>query len=193
MVVAGSDSTLLTVCEHGYGKRTPFGPGQLDDEESDVETDTDVSGDGEDEATASLSGNMRYRRQKRGGKGLRDIRTSERNGNVIGSLAVVDGDDVLMISAAGKIQRIHVSDISVIGRNTQGVRIMKLDDSDRLVGVARIPAEVVDEDEDDAAPPAPAADDNGAPEAQADAGNGAAEPPSDAKPDGDAEAGNGEA
>ncbi|MEW4531078.1 DNA gyrase subunit A [Maioricimonas sp. JC845] len=198
MVVAGGDSTLLTVCEHGYGKRTPFGPGQLDDEESDVETDTDVSGDGEDEATASLSGNMRYRRQRRGGKGLRDIRTSERNGNVIGTLAVVDGDDVLMISAAGKIQRIHVSDISVIGRNTQGVRIMKLDDSDRLVGVARIPAEVADEDDGEVDAPASPAADNGAPETQADGENGAAEPtseerPSDAKPDDDAEAGNGEA
>ncbi|QDU38704.1 DNA gyrase subunit A [Maioricimonas rarisocia] len=185
MVVAG-DSTLLTVCENGYGKRTPFGPGQLDDEEAEVETDaeSDVSGDGDDEAVAALSGNMRYRRQKRGGKGLRDIRTSERNGKVIGSLAVVDGDDVLMISAAGKIQRIRVADISVIGRNTQGVRIMTLDESDRLVGIARIPAEVADEEDDDVVVP-PSTEANGAAELTAEQ---EADDASDSAADGNGEA-----
>ncbi|MFG0333756.1 MAG: DNA gyrase subunit A [Maioricimonas sp. JB049] len=181
MVVAG-DSTLLTVCEHGYGKRTPFGPGQLDDEDTDVENDaeTDGNGNGEDETVTTLSGNMRYRRQRRGGKGLRDIRTSDRNGKVIGTLAVVDGDDVLMISAAGKIQRVHVTDISVIGRNTQGVRIMKLDESDRLVGVARIPAEVADEEDDDDVV-SPSTESNGAAEP-------GAEQQADEAGDGDGEA-----
>ena len=91
---------------------------------------------------------MRYRVQKRGGKGLRDIKTTNRNGKVIGTLAVEDGDDVLLMSAQGKIQRIRAADISTIGRNTQGVTIMKMDDEDQIVSIARIPAEVADDDEE---------------------------------------------
>jgi DNA gyrase subunit A len=160
MVVAEPDATLLTVCEHGYGKRTPFGLGILegDDTESDAtaESDTDESTteslSGETEATAdsadvtesaSARTNMRYRRQKRGGTGLRDIKTTERNGRVIGILALHDADHVLMVSTSGKIQRILASDVSQIGRNTQGVRIMTLDEGDALASIARIPAETV--------------------------------------------------
>ena len=109
---------------------------------SSAETGDDSNGD---ESEAGASSNMRYRRQKRGGKGLRDIKTTKRNGPVIGTLCVHDGDDVLMISASGKIQRIRAADISVIGRNTQGVRIMTLDDGDTLVQIGRIPAEVTDD------------------------------------------------
>lgn len=158
MVVAEEDLTLLTVCENGYGKRTPFGAGELDsasEDETDaatgeapVETATAGEADSSDEeSTASTSSGMRYRRQKRGGKGVRDIKTTSRNGNVIGVLAVTDGDDILMISTSGKIQRIRAADINVIGRNTQGVRIMRLDNDDKLVSLARIPAEVTDESE----------------------------------------------
>ena len=150
MVVASEDRTLLTACENGYGKRTPFGVGDLDDETPDVEDAADESAsEGEDETTATSS-TMRYRRQKRGGKGVRDIKTTKRNGPVISILSVEEGDDVLMITTSGKIQRIRVEDISIIGRNTQGVRIMTLDDDDKLAGIARIPAEVADEDEPDA-------------------------------------------
>ena len=95
-----------------------------------------------DEAAAGYSGNQRYRRQRRGGKGLRDIRTTERNGKVIDIIAVADDDEVIMITARGKIQRVHASDISQIGRNTQGVRIIRLDEEDTLVSLARIPADV---------------------------------------------------
>ncbi len=156
MVVAEEGATLLTACENGYGKRTPFGPGELADEEDEEAPESGVPSaeegpEGEEAEAAApgsaLSSNMRYRRQKRGGKGLRDIKTTPRNGPVIGTLCVHDGDDVLMISASGKIQRIRAADISVIGRNTQGVRIMTLDEGDKLVQIARIPAEVVDADE----------------------------------------------
>ncbi len=155
MVVAEPEATLLTICEHGYGKRTPFGPGVLDDDDSDAESSTDESSSAEPEATAESEpapvepseiiprGNMRYRRQKRGGKGLRDIKTTTRNGRVIGILALHQDDHVLMISTSGKIQRILASDVSIIGRNTQGVRIMTLDEGDALASIARIPAETV--------------------------------------------------
>lgn len=152
MVIADEEQTLLTVCERGYGKRTPFGRADLDvvsDSEPADENaeETPAAMDDSDSDDESSSSNMRYRRQRRGGKGLRDIKTSERNGPVIGVVSVEDGDDVLLMSASGKIQRIRAADIRVIGRNTQGVRVMRLDDDDRLVSVARIPAEVVDEND----------------------------------------------
>jgi len=156
MVVAEEDGTLLSCCENGYGKRTPFGVGSFDDDEStgdDASSSRDEAtssdDDGDSGSSASTSSGMRYRRQKRGGKGLRDIKTSKRNGPVIGTLTVLEGDHVLMISSGGKIQRIRGEDISTIGRNTQGVRIMSLDDAeDKLVRIARIPGEVAEDEAD---------------------------------------------
>ncbi|MEZ5949684.1 MAG: DNA gyrase C-terminal beta-propeller domain-containing protein [Planctomycetaceae bacterium] len=160
MVVADESLCLLTVCENGYGKRTPFGLAELADLEtagapapSDGPTPADEDGDEVEAITEETEAeiteddqdtrsNMRYRRQRRGGKGLRDIRTSERNGRAIDVLAVADDDDVLIISSGGKIQRIRAADISQVGRNTQGVRIMRLSEGDHLAGLARIPAEI---------------------------------------------------
>ena len=150
MVVADPNATLLTVCENGYGKRTYFGP-NADDAGADSDTDedsSDASGDdavasdddGSGEEVSSASG-ARYRTQKRGGKGLRDIRTSERNGKVIGIARVDEGDEIFMMTSKGKIQRIAAGEINVIGRNTQGVRIMNVDDGDNLIAVVRVPAE----------------------------------------------------
>ncbi len=82
-----------------------------------------------------------YRVQGRGGQGLIDIRTSERNGKVVNLLAVRDVDEVMLITKDGQIVRTKVADISVIGRATQGVRCIALNDGDRLVSVARIPSE----------------------------------------------------
>ncbi|HZN39868.1 MAG TPA: DNA gyrase subunit A [Planctomycetota bacterium] len=82
-----------------------------------------------------------YRQQSRGGKGIIDIRTSDRNGKVINLLAVKDDDEVMMITKDGQIVRTKVSEISVIGRNTQGVRCIALNEGDKLVSVARIPNE----------------------------------------------------
>jgi DNA gyrase subunit A len=128
MVVADADATLLTVCANGYGKRTRFGSHATEGDE----------GSSEEENAASSA---RYRTQNRGGKGLRDIRTSQRNGKVIGIARVTDEDEIFMMTAKGKIQRINAGDISVIGRNTQGVRIMNVDEGDSLVAVVRVPPE----------------------------------------------------
>ncbi|MBW3543155.1 MAG: DNA gyrase subunit A [Planctomycetes bacterium] len=163
MVVPEADMSLLTATENGYGKRTPFGEGEAaaedeaEEPEADEEVateaaveDVDAEGDG---APIRYSGNARYRRQRRGGKGLRDIRTSDRNGKVVDVLAVADDDQVLMVTAFGKIQRIRAADISLVGRNTQGVRVIRLDEDDKLVSMARIPGEVVE-----GAPPPPPPD-----------------------------------
>ncbi|MHB8955267.1 MAG: DNA gyrase subunit A [Pirellulaceae bacterium] len=131
MVVADPNATLLTACQNGYGKRTPFGVGSAGEEEAE-----------EENASAA-----RYRTQNRGGKGLRDIKTTERNGRVIGITRVSDDDEVLMMTARGKIQRVATSEISVIGRNTQGVRIMKLDEEDVLAAIVRVPQEEVSEED----------------------------------------------
>ena len=77
MVVADPEATLLTACEKGYGKRTKFGTGN--------ETSED-----------DTSSSMRYRRQRRGGKGIRDIKTTKRNGKVVGVLPVTDADEILI-------------------------------------------------------------------------------------------------
>ena len=129
MVVADPEATLLTVCAHGYGKRTPFGPSAAGA--------ADAAADAEEEAGSS----QRYRTQGRGGKGLRDIKTTKRNGPVIGIVRVDDDDELLMMTGGGKLQRIQASDVSVIGRNTQGVRIMTLEEGDTLAAVVRVPRE----------------------------------------------------
>ena len=148
MVVAQQDTTLLTACENGFGKRTPFGFTTPTDSTDQAETAEGTADSEEAAPSESTRSTMQYRCQKRGGKGLRDIKTSERNGSVIGTLCVAEGDDVLMMSADGKIQRIRASDISQVGRNTQGVRIIRLSEGDKLVSLARIPAEVADEAEE---------------------------------------------
>ena len=132
MVVADPEATLLTACEKGYGKRTTFGPNAADEGE-----------ESEDEASSSA----RYRTQKRGGKGVRDIKTTDRNGKVIGIKSVNDEDQLLLMTSRGKIQRIKVADIGIIGRNTQGVRIMGLDNEDSLSVIARVPRDELDEDD----------------------------------------------
>ena len=126
MVVAEPEATLLTACANGYGKRTTFGPGSIENAE-------------DDEAEEGGSSSGRYRTQRRGGNGLRDIKTTARNGKVIGITQVTGDDEVFMMTRRGKIQRIAASDISVIGRNTQGVRIMSLDNEDSLAAVVRVP------------------------------------------------------
>ncbi len=72
---------------------------------------------------------------------MRDIKTTDRNGPVIPVVGVSDDDEVLMMTARGKIQRTAAGEISVIGRNTQGVRIMSLDAGDTLAAVVRVPRE----------------------------------------------------
>jgi DNA gyrase subunit A len=86
-----------------------------------------------------------YRLQSRGGKGVINIRTSERNGKVVGMLAVTDDNDLIMISQNGIVVRITVADIRAMGRATQGVRFIRLEGGDRLMSIARVVKEEDDE------------------------------------------------
>ena len=82
----------------------------------------------------------------RAGMGVIDIKTSERNGKVVGATLVNDEDEVMLISNGGTLVRISVAEISSLGRNTQGVRLIRLDKDERLVEVERVDAgEAVDE------------------------------------------------
>jgi len=96
-------ATLLTVTEHGFGKRTDL---------------------------------AEYRSQGRGGKGIITIQTTPRNGDVVAVMQVDPEDDVMIITAGGQIIRLQVANLRVIGRNTQGVRLIDLGSSDRLAAVA---------------------------------------------------------
>jgi len=78
-----------------------------------------------------------YRAQKRGGKGVFSIKTSQRNGLVVSANQVADNDELMILSAEGKIIRIRVGDISVIGRHTQGVKLINLGATEKVVAVAR--------------------------------------------------------
>ena len=75
---------------------------------------------------------------KRGGQGVIAIQTSKRNGNVVGTVLVSDRDEIMLITDAGTLVRTRVDEISVLGRNTQGVTIIKLGRNERVVGVDRI-------------------------------------------------------
>jgi len=103
--VVDDQSTLLTVCENGYGKRT------------------EVS---------------EYRRQTRGGIGLKNVQTSDRNGPVVGISCVSDRHELLLVTEQGQIIRMKAGDLRPIGRDTQGVRLMDLAEGDRLVSLATL-------------------------------------------------------
>ncbi|HEX7599887.1 MAG TPA: DNA gyrase C-terminal beta-propeller domain-containing protein, partial [Polyangia bacterium] len=98
-------ATLLTVCEHGFGKRT---------------TTSD------------------YPTKNRGGKGVITIKATERNGKVIGLRLVTDEDDLMLITSGGKLIRMPVNGIPTIGRNTQGVRLIRLDENETVMAMERL-------------------------------------------------------
>jgi DNA gyrase subunit A len=79
-----------------------------------------------------------YRVQNRGGQGIITIRTSARNGNVVGVVQVVDDDQVMLITNGGQVLRCRVSGISTMGRATQGVRLMDLSGDEKIVSVAKL-------------------------------------------------------
>jgi DNA gyrase subunit A len=88
-----------------------------------------------------------YRIQGRGGKGIISVKTTERNGLAMGFLQVREDDDLIIMTAKGKILRCRVDDIREIGRNTQGVRVMDMEEADdRVIGVARL-AETAEREE----------------------------------------------
>lgn len=103
--VIDAESTILTVCENGYGKRSP-----LDE----------------------------YRQQTRGGKGIYTIKLSDRNGFVVSILQVADADDVMIMTTGGKIVRFNVQELGVISRHTQGVRLINVDEGEKVIGVCKV-------------------------------------------------------
>lgn len=88
-----------------------------------------------------------YPVHKRGGKGVITIKTNERNGNVVAIMEVQDDEDIMLVTDRGKIIRMPVSNISVISRNTQGVRLIGMEEGERVVSTASL-AEKEEEDED---------------------------------------------
>jgi DNA gyrase subunit A len=157
MVVTDPDGALLTVCEKGYGKRTPFGANlaeEPDEDEPEASAPEAPPAEGATEEVETRSG-MRYRKQRRGGKGLRDIRTTDRNGPVVGVVSVRENDDIMLITAQGMVNRTHVREIRLIGRNTQGVRVMNLNEGDKIASLAKVAQEDIGPNGDAVAPEEP--------------------------------------
>jgi len=109
-------TSVLTVAENGYGKRTDI---------------------------------AEYRLQSRGGKGIITMKATDRTGRVIGVQQVTDDDNLMLVTSTGKIIRMRVADIRVIGRNTQGVRLIDIEEGERVVSLARLAEQ--EEEEDDSA------------------------------------------
>ena len=112
-----------------------------------------IINEGDDILTATENGYGKRTRvdefsvQGRGGQGVIAIQTSERNGLCVGALQVTDEHQIMLISDGGTLVRTAVSEVSVLGRNTQGVRLIKLGKGEKLVGVERIEALEDEEDE----------------------------------------------
>jgi DNA gyrase subunit A len=81
-----------------------------------------------------------YRQQSRGGKGIIAMKVTVKTGKVVNVLNVVDNEDIILITEKGLVIRQHIGKISVTGRNTQGVRLIKLEGNDKLSDVAKIVA-----------------------------------------------------
>ncbi|MHB1559411.1 MAG: DNA gyrase subunit A [Isosphaeraceae bacterium] len=92
-----------------------------------------------------------YRAQNRGGKGLIDIQTSERNGPVVAVAKVTDEDEVMLTTSSGMVIRTKIDSIRTIGRNTQGVRLIRVEEGDAVSSLAKLPLEELDVAEAEAA------------------------------------------
>lgn len=108
MVAATVESSILTICENGYGKRTKL---------------------------------AEYRQTNRGGKGVINIRATDRNGPVVGILQVLEEDQIIAITQQAVVIRYNVADLREIGRATQGVKLINLDEGDKVSSIARIEKE----------------------------------------------------
>jgi DNA gyrase subunit A len=100
--------------------------------------------------------------QGRGGQGVIALQLSERNGRMVGALQVQPADDLLLISQNGTLVRTAAGQVSIVGRNTQGVRLMRLDENDKLVSLARIDAAMAVSDDDGSGADSDAGTDAGA-------------------------------
>jgi DNA gyrase subunit A len=124
--VADPEGTLLTVCENGYGKRTPI---------------------------------SEYRETKRGGLGVRTILVNERNGDVAQACVVREDEALLLITEQGVAIRMKIEDLRPMSRGTQGVRLVRLDESDKLVAAVPVEREAEDEEIETVKPEEPTAED----------------------------------
>ncbi len=89
-----------------------------------------------------------YRAQARGGSGVISIKTSDRNGKVVGAIQVTDEDEMMLISNKGTLVRARAVDVSIIGRNTQGVTLINIAENEQLVSIAKIAESDADSDEE---------------------------------------------
>jgi DNA gyrase subunit A len=105
MELVAPHTQILTVMEHGYGKRTQA---------------------------------SEYRIQNRGGSGIFTVKRTQKTGDVIGLKTVLDEDELMLISNKGKIIRLRAVDIPVQGRSTQGVRLITLEEGERVVAIAKL-------------------------------------------------------
>jgi DNA gyrase subunit A len=92
-----------------------------------------------------------YKVQTRGGKGVLTYRVTDKTGHLVGAISVSDDDDLLLISSDGTIIRMHVDEISILSRVTQGVTLMRTSEDNRVVSLARISAEIKANELDDSA------------------------------------------
>lgn len=100
-----NDDPVLSVCENGYGKRTPI---------------------------------EEYRVQTRAGKGIYTIKVTDRNGPVVDILQVSEDDDLMVMTSSGKVMRFTVDEVGIIGRLTQGVRLMNVDEGEKIISLTKI-------------------------------------------------------
>ncbi len=115
-----------------------------------------------------------YRKTRRGGKGVINIKTTDRNGKVVALKSVVDTDELMLITAKGIAMRMGLAELREIGRATQGVRMIRVDEDDEVVAVAKL---VVEEDENGGEEGSAPAEPGGEPEEQPTASAGEAPPP----------------
>ncbi len=90
-----------------------------------------------------------YSRQKRGGRGVFTLKTGGRNGAMIGALQVLDDDQIMMMTDTGRLVRIRMNGVSIIGRNTQGVKLINCSADEKVIGAVRVAEHQPDEDEAD--------------------------------------------
>jgi DNA gyrase subunit A len=121
---------------------------------------------------------IEYRVQTRGGVGIINIQTSERNGKVVGVVQVTEGDELMLITQQGKILRMASRDIRMIGRATQGVRLIDIEGDDRAVSIARLAEQDADPDAAGPGLAEPEADGAGADEPGGGEPGGGEDPPS---------------
>ena len=105
MELIDDNMEILSVTEHGYGKRTE---------------------------------SSQYRKQSRGGKGILAMRLTDKNGEIVQIKPVIESDDLMIITDRGQVVRTKVSGISLMGRATQGVRLIKPKDGEKVVSIAKI-------------------------------------------------------